>query len=96
MTAHARPRPAIWVAGFIALLLLAGFVALGVWQVERRAWKLDLIRQVDARATAAPVASKTAMRVRSAGVGAVRTSRHLAIASSTVQCSNQSSGSRWL
>ncbi len=56
MTAHARPRPAIWVAGFIALLLFAGFVALGVWQVERRAWKLDLIRQVDARATAAPVA----------------------------------------
>ncbi len=56
MTRHARPRPAIWVAGFIALLLFAGFCALGVWQVERRAWKLDLIRQVAARSQAAPVA----------------------------------------
>jgi surfeit locus 1 family protein len=56
MTGHARPRPAIWVAGFIALLLFAGFCALGVWQVERRAWKLDLIRQVAARSQAAPVA----------------------------------------
>jgi surfeit locus 1 family protein len=49
MSGHARPRPAIWVAGFIALLLFAGFCALGVWQVERRVWKLDLIRQVAAR-----------------------------------------------
>ena len=56
MRSHARPRPAIWVAGFIALLLFAGFCALGVWQIERRAWKLDLIRQVTARSQAAPVA----------------------------------------
>lgn len=27
----------------------AGFTALGVWQIERRAWKLDLIARVDAR-----------------------------------------------
>lgn len=56
MRSHARPRPAIWVAGFIALLLFAGFCALGVWQIQRRAWKLDLIRQVTARSQAAPVA----------------------------------------
>ena len=39
-----------------ALLACAGFAALGVWQIERRAWKLDLIAQVEARihAPAAP------------------------------------------
>ncbi|CCE03707.1 SURF1 family protein [Bradyrhizobium sp. STM 3809] len=38
-----------WVA-CVAILL-----ALGVWQVERRAWKLDLIDRVDRRVHAAPV-----------------------------------------
>lgn len=32
-----------------AVLAFAGFVALGTWQVERRAWKLDLIARVDQR-----------------------------------------------
>lgn len=40
----------------LCLLLAAGFAALGVWQLERRAWKLDLIARVDARLAAAPVA----------------------------------------
>ena len=35
--------------GVLIIALIAGLLALGVWQVERRAWKLDLIRQVDAR-----------------------------------------------
>ncbi len=51
----ARPGPAVYVAGLVALLLFAGFMALGIWQIERRAWKLDLIEQVAARAHAAPV-----------------------------------------
>ena len=38
-------------------LLVLGFVALGVWQVERRAWKLRLIAAVDARSHAVPVAA---------------------------------------
>lgn len=38
-------------------VLFAGFSALGVWQVRRLAWKQDLIRQVDARIHAAPVAA---------------------------------------
>ncbi|MGH7019933.1 MAG: SURF1 family protein [Brevundimonas sp.] len=38
-------------------VLFAGFSALGVWQVQRLAWKQDLIRQVDARVHAAPVAA---------------------------------------
>ncbi|WP_447727095.1 SURF1 family protein [Sphingomonas koreensis] len=39
----------------LALAATVGFVALGVWQVERRAWKLDLIARVEAGARAAPV-----------------------------------------
>jgi len=38
---------AIW--GAVALAALCGFVALGNWQVERRAWKLDLIQRVQQR-----------------------------------------------
>ena len=49
-------RPATVAAGLAALLIFAGFVALGVWQIHRRAWKLALIEQVDARAHATPVA----------------------------------------
>jgi len=43
---------------FLLALCLLGtllFSALGVWQVERRAWKLDLIERVDARLRTAPV-----------------------------------------
>lgn len=32
-----------------AVLAFAGFAALGTWQVERRAWKLDLIARVEQR-----------------------------------------------
>ncbi|MDR0182094.1 SURF1 family protein [Lysobacter arvi] len=44
-------------AMFAALLAVAftGFVALGVWQLQRMAWKRDLIARVDARVHAAPV-----------------------------------------
>ena len=43
--------------GLLAALLAAAaalFVALGVWQVERRSWKLDLIAAVDRRVHTAP------------------------------------------
>ncbi|KRC82784.1 hypothetical protein ASE13_05280 [Sphingomonas sp. Root241] len=42
------------------MLAGAGFTALGVWQIERRAWKLDLIARVDARihAPAAPLPAR--------------------------------------
>jgi surfeit locus 1 family protein len=41
---------------FVPLLILftAAFVALGVWQVRRLSWKLDLIARVEARVHAAP------------------------------------------
>ncbi|MBI2384032.1 MAG: SURF1 family protein [Gammaproteobacteria bacterium] len=41
----------------IAALLFAGLVALGQWQIQRRAWKLDLIARVEAHLQAAPVAA---------------------------------------
>lgn len=46
-----RPRSAVTLGllGVLIVAMIAGLLALGVWQVERRAWKLDLIRQVDAR-----------------------------------------------
>lgn len=39
----------------IGLLFVGVFVALGTWQVHRRAWKLDLIARVEGRIHAAPV-----------------------------------------
>jgi Uncharacterized conserved protein len=39
----------------IAALGIAGFSSLGIWQVKRLHWKLDLIERVDARIHAAPV-----------------------------------------
>jgi surfeit locus 1 family protein len=38
-----------------AVVLFCVFMMLGTWQVERRAWKLDLIARVDQRVHAAPV-----------------------------------------
>ncbi len=54
MTSRARPfaRAAI---GLAWLLAVAALLALGTWQVQRRAWKLDLIAKVEARLHAAPV-----------------------------------------
>jgi surfeit locus 1 family protein len=46
-----KPRSSLTLGllGVLILAMIAGLIALGGWQVERRAWKLDLIRQVDAR-----------------------------------------------
>jgi len=57
-----------------ALLLVCaiGFVALGVWQVERRAWKHALIDAVETRSTAAPVAAPAPGVVFSADADAYR------------------------
>jgi surfeit locus 1 family protein len=54
-----RRRPT-WLAallGLFALAGIAGLAALGVWQLERRAWKHDLIARVESRIHAAPVAA---------------------------------------
>jgi surfeit locus 1 family protein len=43
--------------GVLALVGVAGFITLGVWQLERRVWKLALIERVEQRVHAAPVAA---------------------------------------
>ena len=42
------------------LVLFSVFVALGTWQVQRRAWKLDLIARVQERVHAPPIAPPAA------------------------------------
>lgn len=52
----ASARPVLWVVLLLAgLFALAGFVALGMWQVNRLNWKTELIERVDQRVKAAPV-----------------------------------------
>lgn len=53
MTRGRRAKRRLLVA--LGLLATALFTALGVWQVERRAWKLDLIARVESRIHAPPV-----------------------------------------
>jgi len=50
------------VLALVGTALFLGFLALGTWQVERRAWKLALIERVDQRVHAAPVALPPASR----------------------------------
>lgn len=54
--AERSPR-ADWRLVVLLCLAVAGLTALGIWQLERRAWKLDLIARVDARVHAPPVAA---------------------------------------
>jgi surfeit locus 1 family protein len=44
-----------WLLIAIAAITFIGFSALGIWQIERRAWKLALIERVEQRVHAAPV-----------------------------------------
>lgn len=39
----------------VFMVLFAGFMTLGIWQVQRLGWKLALIERVDARIHAAPI-----------------------------------------
>ncbi|WP_428312551.1 SURF1 family protein [Hydrocarboniphaga sp.] len=60
---------------FLLAVLFAGFVALGSWQIQRRAWKLDLIERVEQRVHAAPEAAPP--RETWAGIGAEDEYRHV-------------------
>lgn len=54
-----KSRRGLAIIGTIALACAIGFFALGVWQVERLAWKNGLIAAVEARSTAAPTDPST-------------------------------------
>ncbi|VVE69064.1 surfeit locus 1 family protein [Pandoraea captiosa] len=45
--------------GVLTLLLVSVFASLGTWQLQRRAWKLDLIERVNSRVHAPPSAAPT-------------------------------------
>ena len=51
-----RSNGTLAVLAGLSVLLTATLVGLGVWQLERRAWKLDLIARVEQRIRAAPIA----------------------------------------
>jgi surfeit locus 1 family protein len=46
-------RPSLWLT-VLSLAVFTSLIALGVWQIERRAWKLALIDRVEQRIHAAP------------------------------------------
>ncbi|ASY72879.1 SURF1 family protein [Sinorhizobium fredii] len=69
-TSRPLPRLAVALISIIGLLLVAGLLALGTWQVKRLSWKLDLIARVEERIHAAPVPPPS--RSDWANVGAVR------------------------
>lgn len=50
----ARARSVSPLLALVALFGIAGLIALGVWQIERRAWKLALIEHVEQRIHAVP------------------------------------------
>lgn len=54
-----RPRggTVLVLLGVLGGLLFSGFVALGVWQLQRLGWKQELIARVEQRVHAAPVAA---------------------------------------
>ncbi|QAY94338.1 Surfeit locus 1 family protein [Methylovirgula ligni] len=55
----ARRRPLLARLGLLTLVFLAiaGLTGLGIWQLHRRVWKLDLIARVDGRVHATPIAA---------------------------------------
>jgi surfeit locus 1 family protein len=52
-----RSTRTLLVVAVLALVALAGLIALGTWQLERREWKLHLITQVQQRVDADAVAA---------------------------------------
>ncbi|MGC3964168.1 MAG: SURF1 family protein [Rhodocyclaceae bacterium] len=60
MTAQRPRRGWLLVWTIAGALLCALLIGLGTWQIERRAWKLDLIERVDQRVHAAPQPAPTA------------------------------------
>ncbi|TPW28549.1 SURF1 family protein [Martelella alba] len=55
MSASINNRRRIAVATLLAAFFFAVFASLGIWQIYRLQWKLDLIARVDARVTAPAV-----------------------------------------
>lgn len=57
MTEQRRSTGLLIGLSIVAAMLVAGLLALGVWQVQRLAWKQDLIHKVETRIHARPIAA---------------------------------------
>ena len=60
---HFRP---LWKLTFASGILFAILISLGVWQLERLQWKLDLIAQVNRNMHAAPISPDAALAMGAA------------------------------
>ncbi|WP_298809135.1 SURF1 family protein [uncultured Sphingomonas sp.] len=94
--ARVRVLPLALGAAAIAVL-----IALGVWQVERRAWKLNLIAQVERRLAAAPVAAPAPNRWQAIGkddayTRIVATGRYRSNADTYTQASTDLGAGYWV
>src|SRR5918995_6046356 len=49
-----RLRPALWPT-LISLPIFVVSLGLGVWQMERRAWKQDILHRIEVNQAAAPI-----------------------------------------
>lgn len=58
MSLYFRPIPKLSIA---AALMFAALMALGIWQIQRLHWKLNLIAMVNHRLTAAPISLSEAL-----------------------------------
>jgi surfeit locus 1 family protein len=79
-----------WAIGAAWIFVVAGLLALGVWQVERLAWKRSLIAQVTARLAASPVSAPITATSRDAyrrvrATGEFVTARDSFVQASTVR-----------
>ncbi|MFZ5637072.1 MAG: SURF1 family protein [Pseudomonadota bacterium] len=100
----ARRALPVWTAAFAALLAVAcvGFVALGVWQLERREWKHALIARVESRIHAEPSAPPSRAEwsaVSDAGDGYRRvrlTGRFLAVPETRTQAVTALGAGAWV
>ncbi|EQB17265.1 SURF1 family protein [Sphingobium lactosutens] len=97
-TGDRRRRSPAFLIGLtlIALLLFAGFSALGAWQVQRLGWKRDLIAQVDARIHATPVPAPASADAADAYKRVTATGTFLHDRSTLVQASTVRGAGYWV
>ncbi len=94
-------RPSLWLA-VLSLTAFAVLIALGVWQVERRVWKLALIDRVEQRvhAAAQPIPSPVAWPAVSAASDEYRhvtiTGRFLHDRETLVKAVTEEGGGYWV
>ena len=64
-----RSRRSLAIVGLFGVLGVATLTALGIWQLERRAWKLQLIGEINERTHAAPIEAPGPARWPQAAAG---------------------------